>query len=250
LVPFPVSAGPANETAVRLLANRDEQRTRPPAMMPQVRRFGNQRAILPIDPVSQGTWIAVSDAGLAMTVLNVNPGRPRPPTTARASRGAIIPALLSSSSLEAALDRATTLPAADYAPFRLILTNAQECVEIQGDGDRLCRIRRGILIRPMLSTSSGLGDHCVEGPRRKLFEMLFRNPREWLAAQDALHRHSWPDQPHLSVCMRRPDAQTVSQTAVEIHPDRVTLTYAPGPPDLPTKPISLSLELYQPSGAA
>jgi hypothetical protein len=215
-----------------------------------VRRFGNQRAILPIDPVSQGTWIAVSDVGLAMTVLNVNPSRPRPPTTARASRGAIIPALLSSSSLEAALDRASTLPAAVYAPFRLILANAQECVEIQGDGDRLCRIQRVALLRPRLFTSSGLGDHRVEGPRRRLFEMLFQAPREWLAAQDAFHRHSWPGQPHLSVCMRRPDAQTVSQTTVAIHPDRVMLTYAPGPPDVPTKPVSLSLAPFQPSGAA
>jgi hypothetical protein len=185
-----------------------------------------------------------------MTVLNVNSGRPKPPTTAKASRGAIIPALLSSSSLDAALDGASTLPASDYAPFRLILTNAQECVEIQGDGNRLRRIQRGALLRPMLFTSSGLGDYRVEGPRRRLFEIVFRNPLEWLAAQDAFHHHSWPDQPHLSVCMRRSDAQTVSQTAVEINPDRVTLTYAPAPPDLPTKPISLSLELYQPSGAA
>src|SRR5262249_11399645 len=57
--------------AVRLACNRDEQRTRPPALPPQVRRFGRRWAAFPVDPVGGGTWVAVNDTGLAMTVLNV-----------------------------------------------------------------------------------------------------------------------------------------------------------------------------------
>jgi hypothetical protein len=50
----------------RLAFNRDEQRTRPAALPPQTRRYGGRTAVLPVDPVSDGTWIALSDVGLVM----------------------------------------------------------------------------------------------------------------------------------------------------------------------------------------
>jgi hypothetical protein len=84
---------------MRMVCNRDESRSRPAALPPQVREFGKQRAILPIDPVSGGTWIAASSAGLAMTLLNSYPA-PAGPLAPGAteelleSRGTIIPYLL------------------------------------------------------------------------------------------------------------------------------------------------------------
>ena len=51
------------------------------------------------------------------------------------------------------------------------------------------------------------------------------------AQQDAYHRHFWPDRRHLSVCMRRPDARTVSYTLVEHDGDAVRMLYHAGPPD-------------------
>ena len=65
---------------------------------------------------------------------------------------------------------------------------------------------------PLLFTSSGLGDHLVEGVRRELFEGFFAGPAEgWRAAQDGFHRHRWEEgRGHLSVNMARPDARTVS----------------------------------------
>ncbi len=45
--------------------------------------------------------------------------------------------------------------------------------------------------------------------------------------QDALHRHRWPDRAHLSICMSRPEARTVSITCVEIDADQVRLHYEP-----------------------
>lgn len=65
---------------VRLACNRDESRLRPPALPPQTRRFGRHLAILPVDPVSGGTWVAANEQGLVMTLMNEHvpgPARPR-----------------------------------------------------------------------------------------------------------------------------------------------------------------------------
>src|SRR5206468_9651830 len=61
---------------IRVASNRDELRSRAPGLAPEVRGFGSRRAMMPIDPVSGGTWIAVNDAGLAMTLLNANFAQP------------------------------------------------------------------------------------------------------------------------------------------------------------------------------
>src|SRR5690348_7977222 len=56
-------------SGIRLACNRDESRLRPPALPPELRQFGNRLAVLPIDPVSDGTWIAASDAGLVFVLM-------------------------------------------------------------------------------------------------------------------------------------------------------------------------------------
>ena len=68
----PDSGSAARGKGIRLACNRDELRTRPAALPPIIRTFGNRKAIMPVDPISNGTWIAVNDAGIAATLLNVN----------------------------------------------------------------------------------------------------------------------------------------------------------------------------------
>lgn len=235
-----VSAG----ATIRLACNRDELRSRPVALPPRIEQFGPRQAVLPIDPTSGGTWVAVNDAGLALTVLNVNSsdGTGTPPAAAR-SRGKIIPALLHHDTPLSAAFSALILDPAHYAPFRLVLVNRREAVEVLADGIRFRLVRRIGLSRPQLFTSSGLGDHLVEGLRRQLFREYFSQLREAHARQEAFHRHRWPDRPHFSVCMDREDARTVSHTVVSLHPARVTLTYYPDAPDQPAVPATLGLDL-------
>jgi hypothetical protein len=200
--------------------------------------------VLPVDPTSGGTWIAVNDAGLALALLNVNSrnGIAAPPA-APLSRGNIIPALLHAQTPLAAAFSALDLDAAHYAPFRLVLVNRREGVEVHSDGARVRLVCRNGLTRPQLFTSSGLGDQAVEGPRRQLFGEFFDRPGDQLAQQDAFHRHRWPERPHLSVCMDREDARTVSHTLVLLGPDRVTLRYHPDAPDRPAEAVTLTLPL-------
>jgi transport and Golgi organization protein 2 len=230
----------------RLACNRDEQRTRPPARPPILRRFEERRAILPLDPQSDGTWIAVNDAGLAMTLLNVSsPPDRRPRFQPPWSRGRIIPTLLPCATLRQAMARAARMNPSLFAPFRLLLTDGTELAEVHSDGHQLksseCRSLEG----PELFTSSGLGDGLVEAPRRNLFMSCFAAGEPGTAQQDAYHRHAWPDYPHLSVFMRRLDAATVSVTAIQLGRDEVRMTYQPTFPDLPAEAVSAAMPLVK-----
>ena len=92
-------------------------------------------------------------------------------------------------------------------------------------------IRRLPLANPQMFTSSGLGDHHVEGPRRQLFEetVLPGEPVDWEERQDRFHAHRWRDRPAVSVHMARAEAWTVSRTTIEIDDARIVMSYAAEP---------------------
>jgi hypothetical protein len=219
----------------RLAFNRDEARSRPAALPPATRRAGRNLCAHPTDPAGGGTWIAVSDAGLVFALLNVSPGRWGP-----ASRGAIIPALLSAASLAEAAEAALALDTSLTSAFRLIISDGQDLAEVFSDGVRPRLAALAPLDAPCLYTSSGLGDHLVRGPRLELFARMLSAPSP--RAQDAFHRHRWPDAPHLSVCMSRPDARTVSFAVATITPAGVSLAYHPNAPDVPAPLHEVTLE--------
>lgn len=238
----------AHGNGIRLACNRDESRTRPPASPPQIRPFGQRRAIMPVDPVSDGTWVAVNDAGLMMSLLNSNAATTPPPQSQRRdlpplSRGRIIPSLLHCDCAAAAIVLAKQLRPADYQPFRLVVLDGQTCAEAMSDGIGIRAVRRAMGSTPLLFTSSGLGDDLVQGPRCRLFELMVM--REGNSdRQDEFHRHSWPQRPELSVCMSRPDARTVSYTVVELTVERATMIYHPDAPDTPVRRVILTLNLH------
>lgn len=232
----------------RLAFNRDESRRRPAGLGPRRVQAGRRRAVMPIDPVSMGSWIGVNDAGLTAGLLNRYAGPPASgarPAAARASRGVIVPAVLGAGTLEEAAALAGELDPSGFPPFRLALCDGRACLELISDGLTLRRGEALPLAEPVMLTSSGLGDHRVEGPRRELFRAMLLFPGAGLEEQDAFHRHCWPDRPELSVCMRRPEAATVSLTIVEV--DRRAgegrLIHHPGPPDEPAARSTVSLDL-------
>jgi hypothetical protein len=230
------------EQGFRLACNRDELRVRPAALAPVLRTLGSRQALMPVDPVSGGTWIAVHDAGLAMTLLNVNPDQPDPARWAgRRSRGLLIPGLLDAATVREAYPRALALDAAAFPPFRLVMIDRRQWAQVRSDGGRVIGERYAGPSRPVMFTSSGLGDAVVEGPRRELFDQWFAAAGDPVERQDAFHRHRWADRPHLSVCMARPDARTVSLTTVQVAADAIRLTYHGAAPDEPAVPVSLTL---------
>jgi hypothetical protein len=242
LLPLKTPAGPM----LRLAFNRDELRRRMQALPPRRFACGTRQIVMPIDPESTGTWIALSDAGVTLALMNLNPPHPSPKAPRR-SRGAVIPALLSADVLESMCRAAMALPLPDFARFRLVLATLEEVAVLEHTGGPALRITTRTLETPLLFTSSGLGDHLVEGPRRALFDAMLAAPEP--GRQDAFHRHHWPDRPHLSVCMARSDARTVSHTLVHLTPEYALMTYLADAPDQPINPEIHSLELRQPEAA-
>lgn len=229
---------------LRLVVNRDEQRSRPLAQPPRIVQFSPSdsrervRAAMPIDPASGGSWVAVNDAGLAAALLNANRddrgqavnrewGQTPPGSPAR-SRGEIVPRLAALTSLEAMVDAARAIDRARYQPFRLVCTGAGRAVLIDPHLDFVQDLP---VAGPLMFTSSGLGDDVVEGPRRRLFADLVLDAAapDQESAQDRFHGHRWESMPQVSVFMSRSDASTVSRTIVEIEAERLRMIYAAAP---------------------
>lgn len=244
------------DSLCRIACNRDEARTRPPARPPRLallRRsegHGRMLAAYPLDPLGGGTWVGLNERGIAMVLLNVNdPVRSIHSVRLVESRGRIIPSLLGAATLAAAEGQALALDPSRFEPFRLVMTDGTGVIVVRSDGAALTVAREILRERPLLFTSSGLGDERVEEPRRALFERFFptqeHRATRLIASQDAFHRHSWPEAPGISVCMRRPEAATVSFTVLEMSAMESSFAYREGPPDVRSVPERFYLPLVR-----
>jgi hypothetical protein len=212
----------ADPLLLRLVCNRDELRTRAEALPPVVQAVERRRAVMPLDPDSGGSWIAVNENGLVFALLNAN--LPDRSPAEGVSRGGLIPRLVGAGSMSEAQTRLVDAGPERYRPFRLLMLDAAQLVECWVEDGRLRR-RRAYLQGAMMRTSSSLGDTAVEGPRRTLFRRFFRGTSHAAAAQDAFHDHQWLGREDVSVRMERTDALTVSRTIVEVSAGYATMIY-------------------------
>lgn len=202
----------------RAVCNRDERRTRPAAASPRWRAVEGSpaRALWPMDMEAGGTWIGVSDRGLLLSILNLNPDPPIDVTGLRGlrSRGLIIPDLLAEPNADRAVRRLARMDLDQFAPFRLLAISGVEprSAELRWDRSELTVAWHD---GPICLASSGLGDSRVLR-RLDLFDELVLQPGATPERQDDYHRHAWPEHPELSVLMSRPDARTVSITTIEV----------------------------------
>jgi len=216
-------------------------------MPPERRTCGDRQAIMPIDPVSAGTWVAANDAGLVLTLLNFNPKRP--PTDRDVSRGGVVTTLAACATLDDVLLSLQKINRERMMPFRLVVCDGERLVAwCSIDPQESVRAIRLKQEQPVMFTSSGLGDHLVEPPRRALFDGWFSGSSETrFQEQDAFHRHRWEDGRHLSVCMERDEARTVSLTTTTVTPGRIAMAYHANRPDLPAKDIVAELPRCTPA---
>lgn len=225
----------------RMACSRDEAHGRAQALAPQSRSIDGVAAWMPIDPGSQGTWVAVNEHGLALTLLNYN--LPDPPTVRGLSRGVVIPRLIAAPSVADVPALAVAIERERMLPFRLVAFDGASLLLWRSTEP----IERAEVSawdsEPAMFTSSGLGDHLVEGPRRELFDGWFGTDASAYADQQlAFHRHQWPGREHLSVCMQREDARTVSYTTIDVTPDRIEMLYHPDRPDREVCAAAATLE--------
>jgi len=209
----------------RVACNRDEQRTRPPASRPVIHTGQATASIWPVDPVSGGTWIGVNDAGLVLVLLNRRHSVSRAAGSSLVSRGTIVPQLLHTDTIQAAIEAATRLDASRFEPYTLVaLQNAQGC-SITVTSGRPTRCSHN-LAQPHLFTSSSLGDDLAARCRAPLFATMVEQGADRLDGQVRFHRHRWLDRPEFSVCMSRGDAATVSITTIDVSKGRIRMRYS------------------------
>jgi Transport and Golgi organisation 2 len=212
---------------IRVVFNRDERRDRLPAFPASTHELARRRAVYPVDPVGTGTWIGVNDRGMVAAVLNRTPGFALPAAGGTRSRGLIVPAVLSMDDFDAAVTAASRIDPTQYALFRLLVLRGRRAVVFVSDGRRVSSAAADVT-RPLLLTSSSLGDKVVAGPRARLFRALMETHRSrWPTAQQDFHDHQWPLRPEVSVRMERSDARTVSRTVIDVSGDDIRLSYEP-----------------------
>jgi hypothetical protein len=221
---------------MRLLCNRDERRARPVALPPHIHDLGGRRAVFPVDPQGGGTWIGLNDAGVVVALLNVHKPTHLSDDRRKWSRGLVVPELLQAKSLSDAGATVETLDPSAFEPFQVVIVHDGRVTAATNDPTAGIWSVQRTLDRPLLFTSSSLGDTLATPPRRRLFErMVVRSRAGWLNGQARFHDHQWPARPEISIRMERRDALTVSRTTIDITDDRRELLYeaplAGGAPD-------------------
>lgn len=213
-----------NDSGYEVFFNRDEQRSRQVAIAPSL----INNAIMPIDPQSQGTWIASSIQGITLCLLNNYQMQDRmDQDSSYISRGKLIPEIIQSSK-EPGI-KIETLNLENFMPFFLCifpkdLKSGLNSVSIyQWDGTRLSREQTK---QPFIS--SGVSISEVKTSRTETFsKIIVKNgtPQEHLA----YHASHIPEKNYLSVCMHREDARTQSLCHITVN-NEITFRYHDGPP--------------------
>jgi hypothetical protein len=206
--------------------NRDDLRSRPPALAPAVRRMKGAVAVYPREPEG-GTWIGANDRGIVFTLLNWHVRK----AVKRRTRGEVIPALLAADSLNAAGRALQAMQLSGMLPFRLVAFSTREkrICEWRWDGGRISR--RSHPWRLGHWFSSGLSDRRAASARRPICEGAARQASAgsvaWLRR---LHRSHRPRRGAFSFCVHRPEAATLSYTEILCRRSLTVMRYMAGNP--------------------
>ena len=209
--------------------NRDEQRTRPIALAPQVRRGKGSMALFPAEP-GGGTWISVNHRGVVFALINWYAVRARPIRGA-SSRGSLVPGLSGMGLVEEVEEELRSRPLGRIKPFRLIgfFPKTTEIVEWRWDLQNLTCHRHPWQCQQWIS--SGLDEPAAQRVRGQIFlaaqKQKSAGTLDWLRR---LHRSHRPVMGPCSHCMHRSDAQTVSYTEVVVSPGQAIMRYQAGSP--------------------
>lgn len=212
-----------------LFANRDERRTRLPALPPCIVQRDGLRILAPVDADAAGTWIGVNEHGLGLCLLNGRSRRDEEGAEGFTSRGLLVLDLLACPTLETVEAR---LARADLGPWRgffLIGLALNESPVLHAwDGRALTTDVDPV--QPLVSSSRDTEEARRHRERtwRRLHTEGTAPTRETLSAFQRSHE---PEAGPWSVCMHREDAHTVSASRVRVTASgQAEFEYAPGPP--------------------
>lgn len=191
--------------------NRDEQRSRSMALSPQQFTINSTEALMPIDPDGNGTWISTNEFGLSLCLLNYYQGIK--PQGSLISRGLLVKALSAKKTIQEVHQALLQSTLNDYASFSLLTfgydVHGQFVQQTwQWSGEQLTQIH---LNSPF--TSSSVEFEQVSTSRLALANQM---PMKNVADLVRYHQSHQPDKSHLSACMHRTDAKSVSLSHIHV----------------------------------
>lgn len=210
--------------------NRDELRTRLPALQPRVFDLNSIEVMYPREPAG-GAWIASNAAGNLLALLNWNDVDSEMPGAKLQTRGAVIPKLIAETSSMGVALRFQELDLWGMLPFRLIGIFLQErsVHQWRWDGTRLTDVQSSWTRLHWFS--SGLSDALAQKHRHRTCEAAAQESDAWDEAWLAkVHRSHAPAPGAYSICVHRADASTVSHTLVRCAPRYISMSYLEGNP--------------------
>lgn len=212
-----------------LFCNRDELRTRQPALPPHAHQNNRVRFLAPADGDVGGTWIAVNEFGLSLCLLNDYSATIPDPAADFSSRGHLVRDLIRAVDVGALETLWSDIDLATFRPCKILaLAPAKEPRLFEWNGQS--SIRRGDGIGPLLCSSSFDGPGANRARTDLLAELSTRADLDPRKRHLRFHQSHQPERGPYSVCMHRPDAATVSFTIVEVDPAAVSMAYAQGAP--------------------
>lgn len=213
---------PRGENSFTLTSNRDENAARSPQNISQIEQNGIQLAF-PRDTMAGGTWIAVSNNGKVVCLLNgaFDYHKHQPPY--KRSRGIMVLDYFTFDKAETFFE---TYDFEGMEPFTMIIFDQSRLFEFRWDETRK-KISPLDLNEKYIWSSSTLYDKEVKTKREKWFEDWltqrtdFNNP----AILD-FHKTAGDGDPRNDVIMNRDGlVQTVSITQISKSPSEIELSY-------------------------
>ncbi len=220
----------ADHDGYRLLFNRDEKRTRGLAQSPQIYLRDHVQFVAPIDADGGGTWLATNEYGLTVCLLNAYPNQGMRNAPASESRGKIPIYLAAARSLDDVDEQINRIDLRSFAPFQLLAMEPDRPPWFfEWTGSKLACEYNADWRMPI--TSSSFQTAVVEAARRAVLDdQIGSKSRLTRAALERYHAGHNPSPSATSVCMHRPDAQTVSFSRVTVSSNQVRLDYSPDSP--------------------
>jgi hypothetical protein len=210
--------------------NRDELRTRAPALPPSHHVLRGVTALLPTDGEAGGSWIAVNDFGHTLALLNRWDDTPHDVPGPFVSRGLLVRDLAPTAGPSEVYRALGGIQLQLYRPFSLVSVAIGEDPRLfEWNGQILERVT--VAEPGLLRASSGSDQAGAERERGALFREAATRPGGlnegvlW-----ALHRSHLPEKGPLSICMHRYEAVTVSLSLIMVSPSVVRFRYVIGSP--------------------
>lgn len=223
-----------DDCGYQLFCNRDEKLTRGVANPPGLSLRDGISFLAPQDADFGGTWISVNEFGVSVCLLNgaiaMDQGNSAGPSARRLkSRGLLLVGLAAAESIAAVSALVSKADLFAYAPFTLAVlerSNRSAVIEWNGFAKAISTADEPQL--PL--TSSSFDTDGVRSERRREYRRHVKLEKPDAGALLKFHRSHRMQPGAYSICMHRPDAETVSFSRITVTRAAAEFFYSPAAP--------------------